>query len=321
MEHTDAESDADKINENQIFAIAAEVMSFFERLPSSDNYPKYYREVEGKSFFRYLSPSTTRTLHLCAESCSIQGELGWASDLRTVTRTFRDLLAALAEGVPANPRHPGLLEPLAILNGYLRRVPPSPLVYWELAEKQLAFGRFPDSASSDLAACLTNWISEYLSTYFPAISLAVCFECGKFFSRERRDNVYCSKTCQNCVAYKRKKIFETGALAPVIVPQGHALELKPGLWIHHPRLGVGLIEGVENDGLKVASILRIPTSGTQNRNSRYDSFIEQTVRVKTRFLHGVRILGYADLFEAQKKGDQQPTFHEVQKAGILAELL
>jgi hypothetical protein len=183
----------------------------------------------------------------------------------------------------------------------------------------VAFGRLPDHDSSKLATCLASWISDYVSIYFPSVNLAVCFECGKFFSRERRDNVYCSKTCQNRVAYKRKKIFESGALSRVNVSPDDVWEMKPGLWIHHPRLGVGLIENVEHGGKTLASML--DSAGAAKPDPRYKSFMARTVRVRSRFLHSVRILGFSDLFEPQKKEEQLPTFHEVKSAETLTELL
>ena len=54
----------------------------------------------------------------------------------------------------------------------------------------------------------------------------------------------CSKTCQNRVAYKRKKIFVAGVLREVDVKDAPN-ELRVGLCLNHPRFGLGVVESVK----------------------------------------------------------------------------
>ena len=114
-------------------------------------------------------------------------------------------------------------------------------------DRQTRFNRCPNPEYPNLSSFIANWISDYLKNYYPLVDLGVCAECGRFFERERRDKTFCSKTCQNRVAYKRKKIFESDAFAPVNVAPDDACEIEAGLWLHHPRYGIGLIEFVGNE--------------------------------------------------------------------------
>src|SRR5205823_4815950 len=101
-----------------------------------------------------------------------------------------------------------------------------------------------DAERMPLQTFLAFWMSQYLGTHEPFLDLAVCVECGKFFARQRRDNFYCSKTCQNRVAYKRKKIFVAGVLRKVDV-KVDPNELRSGLCLNHPRFGLGVVENVQ----------------------------------------------------------------------------
>ena len=97
-----------------------------------------------------------------------------------------------------------------------------------------------------LSSLLAEWMCEYLVDYLDRIDLGACVECGKIFPRQRRDNSYCSKTCQNRIAYKRKKIFDGGLLQKVELKRPiNAENLQFGLWAYHARLGLGLVQATD----------------------------------------------------------------------------
>jgi hypothetical protein len=246
--------------------------------------------------------------------------LSWAKDLLIVSRAFRDFLSAVSDTDLQEPYlRLRISEPIKIFNRYLRETPAQLLVYWHQRDKQLAFGRCPDPEFSDLSSFLANWISDYLKNHYAHLSLGVCAECGKFFVRERRDKTFCSKTCQNRVAYKRKKILESGALAQVNITPDDAFEIAAGLWMHHPRFGIGLVEGVSSANKPRLALSK--TVATTIDEIRYRSMLSRKVVVQVRFLHGVRSMSYTDLFEGSKKEEQLPTFYEVKSEETLAELL
>jgi hypothetical protein len=159
-----------------------------------------------------------------------------------------------------------------------------------------------------------------LENYYSNVGLGVCAECGKLFVRERRDKTFCSKTCQNRVAYKRKKLLDSKALTQVFIPPDSAYEVSTKLWAHHPRYGIGRVESVTCDGAEVTSLLQQAPSKPDDA-LRYRSMISRKIRVQIRFMHGMKTFRYADLFEGQKKEDQLPTFYELKSEKLLAELL
>jgi len=97
-----------------------------------------------------------------------------------------------------------------------------------------------------------------------------------------------------------------------------AVDIVAGLWMHHPRFGIGLIEGVSSANRPLASMLQ---SLGENQSARYQSMLARKTVVQVRFLHGVRMLTFTDLFEVQKKEEQLPDFYQVQSEERLAELL
>jgi hypothetical protein len=132
------------------------------------------------------------------------------------------------------------------------------LMYRGLDGKIPRFARQPDTSVTPLGSILANWMCEYLCGYSARIDLGVCAECGRFFSRQRKDNAYCSKTCQNRIAYKRRKIFEGGLLQKLEGAPGPMLQkLHPGLWAYHPRLGLGIVENVERT-MRFSITVRFP---------------------------------------------------------------
>ena len=67
------------------------------------------------------------------------------------------------------------------------------------------------------------------------------------------------------------------------------------------------------------SISDSPPNG--ERRIRYRSMLSRRINVKVRFLHGIRVLGYSDIFEGQKREDQLPTFYRVKSEETLVRLL
>ena len=312
-------NDGDLLTDEHLFAIASDIASFIEKLPALP--PKNgfldYAGV-GKLQVR-LEPTPSRCVAIAASKCNLSDDLSWAKDLLAVTKAFRDILSALSEPDLQGPfLRTRIKEPFQILNYFLGRTPGLLLVSWTLDGKKLSFGRSPDPEVSDLAAYIAEWISDYLTNYHPRVGIGVCAECGTFFERERRDKTFCSKTCQNRVAYKRKKILESEALQRVSIAPEDAVDIVAGLWIHHPRFGIGLIEGLSSSSGPVETMLQ---NLGDSQDARYRSMISRKVVVQVRFLQGVRMLTFTDLFEAQKKEEQLPDFYQVQSEETLAELL
>jgi hypothetical protein len=309
----------EEITDEQLFAIAADVCAFLEQLSASvPGSSSLMVRLDG--YQRLQEPNPARCIVLSGRSCGLEDDLSWARDLLTISRAFRDLLSAASEAEPeASHLRQGVRESIGVFNDYLRKTPSQPLVYWQDQTKDLKFGHCPDPESLNLASYIANWICDYLIKHFPDLTLGVCAECGKFFGRERRDKAFCSKTCQNRVAYKRKKILESDALSQIIIAPDDACDISAGLWMHHPRFGIGLVESVSSASKPTLSTpVRV---ANQIDQLRYRSMLGRRLLVRVRFLHGIRSLGFADLFEGQKKEDQLPTFYEVKSEEILAELL
>jgi hypothetical protein len=314
-------SDEAGVTEDQLFAIAGDVSAYLEQLPHAHPAVTALQKMGPDSYQRYNAPTAAGCVAFSASACTLEGDFSWAKDLLTVTRAFRDFLAVVAD---ANLQEPflrlHLRGPIELFNNYLHKSQAQSLVYWQGADKQLRFARCPDPQSSDLSSFLANWISEYLKDQFSYVSLGACMECGKFFARERRDKTFCSKTCQNRVAYKRKKILDSGALAAITVLPDNACDISVGIWMHHPRYGIGLIESVSSDSRPMAGLLA-KFSSNPDSLIRYRSMLSRKVLLQVRFLQGIRTLSYTDLFEGQKKEEQLPTFYEVKSEETLAELL
>jgi len=314
------QSDRDEPTEEQLFSIAADVSGFIEQLLTTYPLPPVVYNIGPKGYQGTQEPSAARCIAFSARACTLEGNLSWAKDLLIVSRAFRDFLSAVSDtDLQDTYLRLRITEPIEIFNSYLRKTPAHFLVYWQQGDKQLAFGRCADPEFSDLSSFITNWICDYLQNHYSHVSLGVCAECGKFFVRERRDKTFCSKTCQNRVAYKRKKILESGALAQVDIAPDDACDIVAGAWMHHPRFGIGLVEAVSSQSKPTMPLLAKVAKGTDN--ARYRSMLSRKVIVQVHFLHGVRMLRYSDLFEGEKKEDQLPTFYEVKSEETLAELL
>ena len=317
-EQPDEEDPAEK----HLFAIASDVSRFVEQLQPS----VFALTLPGSSPSGYIGsqePTAAQCMAQAATACGITDDLSWAGDLRTISRAFVEILTVTAEAeAPEFFLLQQITRPIQVLNSYRHKAPADYLVYWyknEKGAKGLRFGRRP-SAETNLSSIVSNWICEYLESYFPEVGFGACVECGKFFARERRDRAFCSKTCQNRVAYKRKKLLESNALAQMNISPDNPLEIVPGLWIQHPRHGIGLVQRVTNKGTVMATLLaHAPTS--PDDAARYRSMLSRNITVQIRFLHGVRMFGYSDLFDGKKTENQLPTFYELKSEEALAELL
>ncbi|HXM48330.1 MAG TPA: hypothetical protein VN956_10845 [Pyrinomonadaceae bacterium] len=312
------QSDGDLLTDEQLFAIASDISTFVEKLPVP-LHKSFLNYTDKSGLLGGQEPTPSRCIAMTAGKCILGDDLSWAKDLLTIARTFRDILSALSDPeLQESNLRLRLVEPLQSLNYFLTKASAMPIVQWPISGKQVFFDRCPDPKSSDLSSYMAEWISDYLKDYYPRVGIGVCGECGKFFGRERRDKTFCSKTCQNRVAYKRKKILESDALERVNIAPDDAVNIVAGLWMHHPRFGIGLIEGVSTANRPFASMLQ---DLGDNQSAHYRSMLARKTVVQVRFLHGVRMLTFTDLFEAQKKEEQLPDFYQVQSEETLAELL
>jgi hypothetical protein len=234
-----------------------------------------------------------------------------------VTRTFRDILFAISEPLETFSNGRNLTDALNILNDTMQRSSNNEIAYWQTPEKTIAFGRIPHDQSTSLTSCLTNWFVEYLVNFYPYVNLSVCVECGVFFQRQRKDNVYCGKTCQNRVAYKRKKIFETNALREVSVDPDTTAEIRPGLMFYHHRLGLGVVE--EANYIVNKAVDQFDPKTSDSFKAKYFASRAKSIRVKVRFLHGVRTLRHAELFVIPK-GENLPRFYSMTEPEVVAAL-
>jgi hypothetical protein len=270
---------------------------------------------------------------------SVDDDLAWVVALVEVTRAFREFLFVLrGPDLGWMARH-AFDEPLAKLNRALAQG----ITFHVAVSADRKVTRFERKIhpATVLHAVFANWIGEYLTAYVDAITLAVCIECGRIFVRERRDNVYCSKTCQNRVAYKRKRIFEAGVLQPADV-EASIDSLRAGLCLQHVRFGLGVVEQVKFphrrirlrfEGPAPPNLLSVPVSEGKTAEMVFeevraslpslapvgwDEVVTPTSLTATvRFLSTVRTFSHAELFS----GKDGPKFYAVSDPRRLAELL
>jgi hypothetical protein len=244
--------------ELQLFNIASDVAKIIESLPQAREYrlplrssDRNWKEQIQKKIVGDISfgdklrsgffvvtgaHSALARYHVCG---NFGENLNWVSDVLTLTRAFRDVLFALSD---RDFHFSGLAHAIVTINAALEKGKPALLAYRGQGE----FGREPDPDTTPLGTSLAEWICEYLEKYSAHIDLGVCIECGKIFLRQRRDNAYCSKSCQNRVAYKRKKIFESGLLKKLEVKtEADIANLRPGVWAYHSRFGLGVLDPVD----------------------------------------------------------------------------
>ena len=232
-----------------------------------------------------------------AQHCNLNEDLSWVADLAQLTRAFRDILFAIADRDGLAFIESELSRQLENIGAAVEKGTLPKLVYRGFKDKRHKFGRTPNPSTTSLSSLLADWICDYLVNYSDRIDLGACVECGKIFPRQRRDNAYCSKTCQNRVAYKRKKIFENGLLQRLeLAPKTAVEKIQSGVWVYHPRLGLGLVEKVK------ASLER------------------RTFSVTVRFPQVLRTLYMRDLFSSQPDATKIEFYTETD-AGALAEFL
>jgi hypothetical protein len=317
----DGRPQAGELSDDNLIEIATNASRLLEQL--AESIPGYNQvRLSDTDTHRIHEPTTARALLRLAETCGVGEDVSWAKDLLTISRAFRDILSTLSDGeVTGTTFQTDLREPIQVLNCYLLRSAAQPLVYWTTDEgKKVGFAQCPDPEIPNLSTFLAGWIAEYMKNYYPRVQLGTCAECGRFIERERRDKAFCSKTCQNRAAYKRKKIFESDALEQITVAPDDACDIETGLWLQHPRFGIGLIESVGNDSSPMGALMEKTLPGSAFR-VRFRSMLSRQIHLKVRFLHGMRILVYSDLFEGEKKEDQVPTFYRAKSNETLAKLL
>jgi len=276
-----------------------------------------------------------------AKHCTPSDDLGWANTLIKLTRAFREILFLISEPGDSWMAHHHLGGPIVEINSALARGRPAELKWRTPDSKTREFHREVDPEVTPLHSVIAEWMCEFLVSHSANLGLAVCTECGTIFVRGRRDNVYCSKACQNRVAYKRKKIFESGVLVEEKIDASAPSALIPGVWVNHPRLGLGRIEAARFTDRKLWVKFKdhrfaqnIPT------DSSAEEYLEQvskdakakaveweeivdpsSIEVRVRFLQLARSFRSWELFPNDKKADSVPTFYRVVDPEILADLL
>ncbi len=305
-------SSSEPIEEPQLFSVASDVARLLESIASP-----------------------------YAAFCSPSGDLTWSNALIKLTRAFREILFLLAEPEGSWMVQFHLGKPLDEINSALALGRPARLSWQMPDRKSPEFLRMVNPESTPLQSHIAEWICEFLAHHFSSLGLSVCAECGTIFVRERRDNVYCSKTCQNRIAYKRRKIFESGVLLPHLVDPSAPDELIPGMWVTHPRLGLGRVEAVRFTDRKLWVQLkdygfseRIPDGETaeerlaqlrKSRNvspSKWEEIVDpRSLEVRVRFLQLARSFRSWEIFPTGKGADNTPNFYRVADAATLADLL
>lgn len=266
-------------------------------------------------------------------------DLTWVVELVEITRAFREFLFVLSGPDVGWGAKVLLDEPLGTLNSVLAHgmIPQVGIV---ADRKTMRFERKIDPKTG-LPVSVANWIAKYLGTYSDAITFAACIECGRIFSRERRDNVYCSKTCQNRVVYKRKRIFEAGVLQPAEA-EASVDSFYAGLCLQHARYGLGVVEDVTFPHRRIRlrfespqepKLIPVPVPvgrtaqevfeevrvGLSTQPSGWDEIVTPTMlKATVRFLSTIRTFSHSDLFSS---GRDSVKFYTVTDPRRLADLL
>lgn len=276
----------------------------------------------------------------CAKCCTLSDDLTWVEPLIQLTRAVREILFFGTDADNRWTARRDLEQPLSHFNSALRKGRLAELDWNTADSKSPTFLRRIDYETTPIETLIANWMAEYFADHSRAIAIAVCVECGTLFVRERRDNVYCSKTCQNRVAYKRKRIFDSGTLKEETINPDSPANLIAGLWVHHPRLGLGRIESVKfgdrklwvqfekfgfgsriYDGSTVEEELIKAKDQAKGKPITWEEVVDPTsLEAKIRFLQLVRTFSWSQLFPVQK-GENVPTFYSVKKPEALATLL
>lgn len=244
-------------DEIRLFNVASEVSKFLESLlgprqnDEEEEGQERLRELTGRARYGYRSGAPVPALAPYSKTCTLEGSLEWASDLVSLARSFREILLLKAEPDRILKRlelssHVKALDDALVRGAQLR------LVFREDVNRGYQFSREHDPTATPLSAAIANWMSDYFSSYSQYIDLGVCLDCARVFSKQRRDNAYCSKTCQNRVAYKRRKLFADGLLRKIQLnpfnPSANCEKLKRGVRAYHARFGLGTVEAVDMRG-------------------------------------------------------------------------
>jgi hypothetical protein len=276
-----------------------------------------------------------------AKYCMPSDDFAWANSLIKLTRAFREILFLISEPGDSWMVHYHLGRPISELNSALAQGRPAELKWRPSDSKTLEFHREVDSQLTPLHSVIAEWMCEFLMSHSASLGLAVCTECGTIFVRARRDNVYCSKTCQNRVAYKRKKIFESGVLVEEKIDAAAPSALVAGVWLNHPRLGLGRIEAarftdrklwvkfkdhrfaqnIPNDSTAEEYLERV-SKDAKAKPVEWEEIVDPgSIEVRVRFLQLARSFRSWELFPNDKKTDSIPTFYRVVDPATLADLL
>ncbi len=278
-----------------------------------------------------------------ANHCTPSDDLKWVERLIVLTRAFREVLFLIVE-TPEDLRLPryslvtALEKPLQKIQLALEQGGPGEIVF---SPQTGDFCRRIKPDRTPLHSYLADWLSQYLTTHFRTLKLAACVECGTIFVRDRRDNVYCSKACQNRIAYKRKKIFGSGVLRETKINPEAPSNLLSGMWVHHVRLGLGRIEAVRfndrrlwiklddkssfseriPDGTTAAEQLAKVKDRGKSKITQWEEVADpNSLEVKVRFIQLVRNFRSVELFSS-RKAENNPTFYTVEDSATLADLL
>lgn len=263
-------TDGEATRESRLFNLASEISAFLEslvdrRFHTNQTSPTASAEESatagGYGRYGYCPGPPVQSLAHYSEHCNVCESLHWVSDLLKITKAFRDILFVIGDSRKRSLEWE-LADHVRAIDSALESGAGLRLVYRGPEGKWPKFGRVPNPTTTPISSLLAEWICEYLVCYVDRIDFGTCVECGKIFSRQRRDNSYCSKTCQNRIAYKRKKMFDAGLLQKIeLTPTTKVESVKSGVWAYHPRLGLGLVEGAAEKYGSLASVrVRFPQS-------------------------------------------------------------
>lgn len=320
-----------QILEHRLLAVATDVARFLESLPQSSR--QECDRGASDDFCRRQAKAPVLRLSEYAASCRVSDDLRWAERLIRTTRILRELLFGIALPLRDTTIAGDVVGSLRDLNALIRSAPSKPVVFIEGSKRTPIFAREADTAQHPIEALFADWIADYLTTHRSAIDLAVCSECGRIFQRERKDNLYCSKTCQNRVAYKRKRVFESGLLKPVAVDPDAPDQLREGLWLHHNRCGLGIVKRVSYSDRRVrvryvdgsTFTFRAPKEKALLSHGKEvvaeDEVVDpRSVLVIVQFLAVARQFAYHEIFPA-KRTENVPTLYAAEDLSSLLDLL
>jgi hypothetical protein len=283
-----------------------------------------------------------------SDLCKLGDDLSWVTKVVNAARSIRDIILALSEADPSPLLwfRTGLHSAVTNFNSFLTDGAPDELNLSVLrVEKDgiwnVKLSRRPKTSLTPLHSAITQSIAEYLVQHRTALDLAVCMECSRIFERARRDNVFCSKTCQNRVAYKRKRMIDSGFLVQLPTDALTAQTIRPGLWVNHPRWGLGVIEAVRftrhrlihrsEDGKSLLVETIAESQSVEEVKDHWNKSLPiakaekvpepESLIASIRYLSGiVRPISYADLFGSARAKNRVAVF-EVRDREALMRLI